>query len=56
MGASTKHVATWSLDEIIDDWAGYCRASEAMRRKMIDAISEEQRLLYPILKKLASDE
>lgn len=56
MRASTEHVGRWSLAAIIDDWAGYCQASEAMRRKMTYAISEEKRLLYPILSALESDE
>lgn len=56
MRVSTKHVGKWSLDAIIDDWTGYCRASEAMRRKMTDAISEEKRILYPILSELDSEE
>jgi hypothetical protein len=46
---STAHVAKWTADAIIEDWRGYCSASEAMRSKMIDAIGTEERLLYPIL-------
>ena len=46
---SAKHVARWTADAILEDWTGYCRASDAMRGAMIDAINEEKRLLYPIL-------
>lgn len=56
MHASTNHVGRWNLDAIFDDWTGYCEASKAMRRKMTDAISEEKRLLYPILSEFESED
>jgi len=49
---SSKHVADWSVDSVLADWAGYCRASERMRRAMLEAIDQEKRLLYPILSAL----
>lgn len=49
---SSKHVADWSVDCVLADWAGYCRASERMRRAMIEAIDQEKRLLYPLLSEL----
>lgn len=55
MGASTKHVGRWTLDAIADDWEGYRQASDLMRRKMLNAIAGEKRLLYPILESLVSD-
>ena len=47
--ASADHVARWPADAVIGDWEGYCRASEAMRRQMTDAVAVERRLLCPIL-------
>lgn len=47
--ASAAHVGKWTANTIIEDWPGYCQASKLMRRKMIDAMAEEKRLLYPIL-------
>ena len=46
---STRHVAKWSTEAIVDDWKGYCRASEQMRSKMLEAIAGEKRTLYPLL-------
>lgn len=47
--ASAKHVGQWTVGAIIDGWSEYCRASGRMRREMIAAVTEEKRLLYPIL-------
>jgi hypothetical protein len=52
--ASAKHVGSWTTDAIVEDWEGYCQASELMRGQMLDAIAEEKRLLYPILSSVAS--
>ena len=46
---SATHVARWTAESITEDWPGYCRASELMRRQMIEAVGEERRLLYPLL-------
>jgi len=46
---SAEHVAKWTTETILDDWPAYCRASERMRLKMIEAVSAEKRILYPIL-------
>lgn len=54
IGASAKHVGRWTIDAIAENWEGYCQASELMRSKMLDAIAEEKRLLYPILESLVS--
>jgi hypothetical protein len=53
--ASTEHVAKWTADAVVADWPGYCRASEVMRGRMIEAIEREKRLLYPILESLEAD-
>lgn len=50
--ASTKHVSRWTVDAIVGDWEGYCRASEIMQFRMLDALAQERRLLYPILETL----
>lgn len=50
--ASAKHVGRWTVDAVAKDWDGYRRASERMRRQMLDAIAGEKRLLYPILQSL----
>jgi hypothetical protein len=39
----------------VADWPGYCRASEVMRGRMIEAIEREKQLLYPILESLKAD-
>lgn len=49
---STEHVGTWTADAVIDDWPGYCRASETMRGRLIEGVEREKRLLYPILQML----
>lgn len=54
MRASANHVGRWSIDAIVEDWGGYCQASEFMRSQMLDAIAEEKRLLYPIFRSLAA--
>lgn len=46
---STEHVATWTTDRIVNDWPGYCLASQHMRSKMKEAIAAERRTLYPLL-------
>ena len=46
---STEHVGKWTSEAIAADWPGYCRASKAMRGKLIDGVKREKRLLYPIL-------
>jgi len=49
VAASAKHIHRWSIDEILDDWSGYCAASAWMRRQMRERIAREQRVLYPLL-------
>jgi hypothetical protein len=47
--ASSDHITTWSLREMLRDWLGYCRASAAMRRSMRDQIEAEKAAIYPLL-------
>ncbi len=49
MTASSDHIGTWSLREIMKDWPGYCLASQQIRRSMRDQIELERRTLYPYL-------
>ena len=46
---STRHVAAWSLDRIIGDWAGYSRAAADMLTAMRRRVEREKTLLYPLL-------
>jgi hypothetical protein len=47
---SADHVIHWTIERIVDDWPGYCRASFAMRASMKARIEEERRVLYPLLR------
>ena len=46
---SARHVNEWTIEKIVEDWPGYCRASFAMRNSMRARIEEEKRILYPLL-------
>ncbi|SDC04594.1 hypothetical protein SAMN05444678_101212 [Sphingomonas sp. YR710] len=46
---SARHVNEWTIEKIVEDWPGYCRASLAMRNSMRARIEEERRVLYPLL-------
>lgn len=50
---SSAHVAKWTPEAIIKDWAAYCRASETMTSRMLDEMRGEKQSLYPILEDLA---
>jgi hypothetical protein len=49
LAESAQHIAAWSTDRIIGDWAGYQRASSAMRGAMRDRVAAEKAILYPLL-------
>jgi hypothetical protein len=49
MTASSDHISTWSLRELVKDWPGYCQASQGMRRAMRAQIEVEKAALYPHL-------
>lgn len=51
--ASAAHVSKWTPTAVNQDWDGYCQASAIMRRKMLEGIEAEKRLLYPILNSLS---
>jgi len=46
---SQSHLARWDKRAVEADWAGYCRASRAMRASMRRRIKAEQEILYPLL-------
>jgi hypothetical protein len=49
MTASSEHIGTWSLREVVRNWPGYCQASLALRRSMRAQIEAEKAMLYPHL-------
>jgi hypothetical protein len=50
---SRVHVSAWLSDGIRGDWAGYCEASRAIRWHIDAYLTVEQRILFPILERLA---
>lgn len=48
-GNSTRHVAAWSLDRIVENWTGYLRASAEMLTAMRRRVEREKTVLYPLL-------
>lgn len=46
---SSEHIGKWTITAVMNDWAGYCEASRAIRWKMQSAIGGEQRVLYPMI-------
>ncbi|TGX55899.1 hypothetical protein E5A73_01910 [Sphingomonas gei] len=46
MTASSEHIVTWSLREIVKNWPGYCQASQALRGSMRAQIEAEKAVLY----------
>ena len=47
--ATSNHIARWTTREIVADWAGYQRASAAMRAAMLKRIDQEAAVFYPLL-------
>lgn len=47
--ASRQHVAYWTIERVLADWAGYRTASVLMRDVMRHRIALEQAVLYPLL-------
>ena len=46
---TSSHVVRWTTEAVRTDWAGYSEVSHQMRMKMCGAVSDEKRLLYPLL-------
>lgn len=52
LSASSRHVGTWTIEQVLADWDGYRTASTAMRAAMRKRILEEKAVLYPLLERL----
>ncbi|MGN7999948.1 hypothetical protein [Sphingomonas sp. 22176] len=46
-GASSSHIGTWTLRQVIADWPGYVRASKAMRAALRREVEREVAVLTP---------
>jgi hypothetical protein len=44
-----RHLSTWTHAQAQEDWVGYCRSSEEVRRRWRELIKRESKLLYPLL-------
>jgi hypothetical protein len=49
LAASRRHVAFWTIERTLADWAGYRKGSLEMREVMRDRISLEKAVLYPLI-------
>lgn len=47
--ASAKHIGTWGLRTIRENWPQYCRASQDVRRGLRELIATDREVLYPLL-------
>ena len=45
MAASAQHIAKWTMDRIVADWAGYARDSSAMRASLRKRMAAEMEVL-----------
>lgn len=52
---SNAHVARWTADKAVADWAGYRRASFAMTGSMRKRVAAEKEVLYPMLERIAGE-
>lgn len=50
---SIAHVSRWTSQAVGADWGGYCEASGRIRAEMKHELDTEERLLMPILERLA---
>jgi hypothetical protein len=46
-GTSSSHIGTWTLRQVMADWAGYVRASNAMRATLRREVAREVAVLAP---------
>ena len=53
LAKSSAHLGRWSVETVRRDWAGFCTASRAIRRKTHVHVAHEQRVLYPMLEEAA---
>lgn len=47
--ASSRHIGSWTIEQVAANWDGYRAASAVMRRAMRARIAAEQTALYPLL-------
>jgi hypothetical protein len=47
--SSSRHVSAWTIEQVLNDWAGYRQASAVIRSAMRERIEAERRVLYPAL-------
>jgi hypothetical protein len=47
--AASRFIATWTMQQIENDWQGYQRASAIVRHAMRKRVEQERQLLYPLL-------
>ncbi len=50
---SSQHIAKWTVDRIVANWAEYQQASGTMTATMRKRLATEKIVLYPLLKLLA---
>lgn len=48
---SAKHIGSWGLRTIREDWPQYCRASHGVRGELHGLIAADRELLYPLLER-----
>lgn len=46
-GKSSSHIGTWTLRQVVADWPGYVRASNAMRAALRREVEREVEVLAP---------
>jgi hypothetical protein len=46
-GTSSSHIGTWTLRQVVADWPGYVRASDAMRAALRREVEREVAVLTP---------
>jgi hypothetical protein len=46
---ANRHLNSWTHEQSLIDWEGYCRSSEEIRQLWREAIECERKLLYPLL-------
>jgi hypothetical protein len=48
---TAAHVGTWTPQTIAADWSSYCSASRAVQANLLQRLSDERHVLYPILRR-----
>jgi hypothetical protein len=53
LATSSRHIAKWTVDQIVANWSEYQRASAAMTAIMRKRMAVEKIVLYPLLRLIA---